>query len=170
MTDYPKRLMTVGDRARFRSKFVESSEAECWEWLAGRSSNGYGAFHLGGSNKGAHRVAYVIFHNLEDWPSQHILHLCDNPGCVNPHHLQEGTQSENMRQMWERGRASAENFVPPGLKGEEKSQAKLTNAEVLEIRKRYAEGGCTQAVLANEYGVSESLICYVINRKRWAHV
>ncbi|MCP4540418.1 MAG: hypothetical protein GY832_25040 [Chloroflexi bacterium] len=56
---------------------------------------------------------------------------------------------------------------PPG---EAHSTAKLTEADVYEIRRRHAAGGITQAALASEYPVSRKQIANIIHRKRWSHI
>jgi hypothetical protein len=52
----------------------------------------------------AHRVSWFLEHGK--WPEQNILHTCDTPLCVNPAHLIDGSQAENMRQAIERGRVA----------------------------------------------------------------
>ena len=64
---------------------------ECWEWQAVKTK-GYGIFR----GNQAHRWAY------QQWCGQIpeglvIDHLCKNPGCVNPDHLEAVTQRENLR-------------------------------------------------------------------------
>ena len=48
--------------------------------------------------------------------------------------------------------------------------AKLAEVDVLEIRRLYAAGGISQRKLAKEFGVSKSLIGYIVSRTLWAHV
>lgn len=62
--------------------------------------------------------------------------------------------------------------LPPALpkaRGERHSQAKLTEAQVREIRSRVAAGE-VQRRLAAEYGVNVATVCNIVNRKIWAHV
>jgi hypothetical protein len=52
--------------------------------------------------------------------------------------------------------------------GERNGCHKITENEVLEIRKRWEEGGVTMTAMAEEYDVQISQISRIINRKRWA--
>jgi len=53
--------------------------------------------------------------------------------------------------------------------GEKNGCAKLTEDDVREIRRRYA-GGETQAALGREYGVGQTTISWIVNRKHWRHI
>jgi DNA-binding MarR family transcriptional regulator len=55
-------------------------------------------------------------------------------------------------------------------KGKDHGEAKLTEGEVLEIRARYATGRATQQGLADQYGVGDSTISRIVNRKLWTHL
>lgn len=88
---------------RFMAKVhVPSNPNGCWEWQEYIDKRGYGTVRAWGKKRLAHRVAYQLFNHE---PTQHVLHRCDNPRCVNPAHLYEGTQKQNVREMWDRGRA-----------------------------------------------------------------
>ena len=47
---------------------------------------------------------------------------------------------------------------------------KLTETQVLEIRSRYIPRTVSMRTLAKEYGVSQPVICRIINRKLWKHL
>lgn len=71
----------------------------CWEWLGGKS-RGYGTFRFlspGGKSMtvGAHRVSYFWLTGQFGEEFGHIDHLCRNPSCVNPEHLEMVTPGEN---------------------------------------------------------------------------
>lgn len=79
------------------------------------------------------------------------------------------TGKENMRHSFDLG-------LEKGRKGEEHNMAKLSNEDVLTIRKLYA-GGITdfnnkysQRELAKMYGVKQSTIWGILHRKNWSHI
>ncbi len=79
-------------------RFWEKVDAtgDCWEWLGSRHSKGYGWFRMGSQMKKAHRVAWVLL--IGPIPDGLTLdHLCLNPPCVNPDHLEPVTAAENTR-------------------------------------------------------------------------
>ena len=80
------------DLARFRKKYVVTPGG-CWEWTGARFQNGYGAFHLDGKLRRAHRVLYVWTHGEPGLP---LDHECDNRWCVNPDHIRPKPSRENV--------------------------------------------------------------------------
>ena len=92
-----------------------------------------------------------------------VCHTCDVRCCVNPDHLFLGTHDDNMKDRDEKGRQAKQKGSSHGL-------AKLTEADVLDIRARYAAGGVTQRELAEEYGVNQSLVSYIKNKQIWKHI
>lgn len=88
---------------RFWAKVRRLSDGDCWNWLGARVTAGYGQFRVNGSLYYAHRYSYEIHYGpVPD--GMFICHGCDNPLCVNPLHLFVGTQSDNMIDMWNKGR------------------------------------------------------------------
>ncbi len=79
--------MTPERIERFWSK-VDKTEG-CWLWTAGRfKSGGYGAFSSApGKAARAHRVSYELLVG-EIEPCVHLHHICEEPLCVNPKHLE----------------------------------------------------------------------------------
>jgi hypothetical protein len=73
----------------------------CWEWKHTTNSNGYGILMRNRKRWRAHRYFYMLKHG--EIPEGLVLdHLCFNPPCVNPDHLEPVTQSTNAK----RGRTS----------------------------------------------------------------
>lgn len=88
--------LTVNDIELFCKKFLRSEG--CWIWTASTDTKGYGKVgkNIAGKTKmfSAHRLSYFFFkgHLTKGLT---IDHLCGNPLCVNPSHLEEVTQKEN---------------------------------------------------------------------------
>ena len=59
----------------------------CWLWTGNLDNRGYGRLVVRGTRYAAHRLSYDLHIGT---PKGYILHSCDNPRCVNPHHLYDG--------------------------------------------------------------------------------
>lgn len=146
---------------RFSTKFVPGQPDECWEWLASKDPDGYGMIGAGGSagtTLKAHRVAYELAIGQVSG-GMHVLHHCDNPGCVNPSHLFLGTHNDNMVDKVRKGRASA-------LFGKANGRAKLTEAQIYYAR--FAGG--SQSSIASRIGISQSSVSVIRRGKRWSTI
>ncbi|MFR9773031.1 hypothetical protein [Nocardia sp. SC052] len=108
-------------------------------------------------NVGAVHYAWYLLHGR--WPSQ-LNHTCHDGDCWNPHHVYEGTQQENVRDMMEAGRYR-------GLSGAASPVARLTADQVREIRARYGGKYGQRRSLAREFGISESTIDGVLKGKTY---
>lgn len=67
---------------------------ECWIWIGSKSSLGYGHFTIGKKLFLAHRWLYEVL--IGPIPEGLTLdHLCRQPSCVRPGHLEPVTSKEN---------------------------------------------------------------------------
>ena len=67
----------------------------CWNWKASKSHNGYGYFFNGIKNVRSHRFIYELF--FGNIPEKMVTdHLCKNPKCVNPYHIDIVTNKDNV--------------------------------------------------------------------------
>jgi len=147
---------------RFKEKVRFGPMDQCWEWVGSKMRLGYGMFSVNGKNRLAHRVAWEMVAG-EIPPGQCVLHRCDNPGCVNPAHLFLGTQQDNIRDRDQKGRQR-------GPLGEKQHLSKLDESGVRHIRRVHRYGIATHRQLAETYGVSDSTITDIIQRRTWRHV
>lgn len=135
----------------------------CLIWDHGKDGYGRAFVNLPGK-PGATTARIVWEQNKGPIPEgMCVCHTCDNRSCVNPEHLWLGTVADNNADMSSKGRVGIS-------RGEANGNAKLTEEQVREIRKRYAEGGVAQWDLAVEYGVSSTPISYAIRGRNWKHV
>ena len=123
--------------------------SDCIAWhLKGRTKGGYGMAQFGTyPNKvqmGAHR--YVWQEANGDVPEGLVVrHKCDNKKCWNIHHLELGTQAQNVQDGYDRGI--------------HKPNRKLDDTQFKDILARcHSENN---AALAREFGVSRGTVCNI---------
>ena len=136
---------------RFHQRYDKVSSG-CWEWNKPLSNNGYGSMWVKPKLLMSHRLSYMI-HKGPIGPGLVICHTCDNPKCVNPDHLWSGTIADNNKDRHVKGRTAS----------------KLTEKQVLEIRKQYASGAFG-TTLAKQLNVNNATVYNVINRETWQHI
>lgn len=139
--------MTLREKLKAYSRVTPSG---CWEWQRGKTHQGYGCISIGRQRQAyAHRVSYFVF-NGPISEGLLVRHKCDNPSCVNPEHLEIGTQVDNMQDCKERGRMS----MPPVARGTENHKTKLTEEQVAYI----VNSDKSNRELAEMFGVSQAAI------------
>lgn len=150
------------DVIRFWSK-VQKSDG-CWEWIEALNNKGYGVMGLKVEDTyktvTAHRISYILSHG-DIATGQNVCHRCDNPKCVNPHHLFLGTQKENMQDCKNKGRI---RISQTHKKGVENNNGKLTEEQVDAIRLE-STAGVSQRKLARKFGVSQPHIGRIVRRE-----
>lgn len=161
---------------RFEAKIEKGPE--CWAWKGCRTRSGYGLLQARKISKApllAHRVAWELTNGpIPD--GMHVLHRCDNPGCVNPGHLFLGTQRDNNADRDAKGRVASGDsngartkpsnnpFVRDGgsgLRGQGHPQAKLTDEQVRCLRLSKAMGH-DNGFLATVYGISVTHVWRIV--------
>jgi hypothetical protein len=80
---------------RFWSHVDRSAgEAACWPWTSTLSSTGYGKVTWHQVQYKAHRIAWFLTYG--EMPRQTIDHLCRNPLCCNPSHMEDVPNGVNV--------------------------------------------------------------------------
>lgn len=133
---------------------------DCWLWTGARDKRGYGQF--GSRVFGGHRAsrfAWAITHHQKVPDGLFVCHHCDVPACVRPSHLYAGTQVDNKRDEYARGRQ-------PCFVGAQNNLAKLSDEAIIDIRNSRLSG----AELAKQHGMSQSSISRIRRGIDWAHL
>lgn len=146
---------------------IESHKKEdlngCWNWTGAlkKGTHKYGRLKTINplTDKScmmiASRASYLAY-NGDLPPGMNILHLCDNPQCVNPKHLYAGTSLQNSKDIKSSNKYKAIN-------------SKLTVQEVRIIKHRISLG-VSFGFLSKEFNVSKSTIQSIKEGKTWKDV
>lgn len=145
---------------------VDEPSEGCRIWPYRLSVYGYGVVNVE-PMRGPHPVHRMACEN--HWgppvpPRIHAAHLpvvCHNRACWAWEHVRWATVAENSADR------DLDGTTP---RGEAAWNTKVTAAQVVEMRARFAAGGITQRALGIEYGMSQTAVGRIVNRKSWGHV
>lgn len=91
---------------------LSQTDSGCWEWTGRIDKWGYGSIYVKVDGRTrhyfAHRVSLYCVQGKLD-PTKLVCHRCNNPRCVNPNHLYEGTHADNARDRRENARLKRES-------------------------------------------------------------
>jgi hypothetical protein len=124
-------IMSIDEKDIQRFKSKVNTAGKCHLWYGGVHPSGYGVFYIKGAPIRAHQFAWLVANYPQKIPKDMcIMHLCDNPLCVNPAHLHLGTHKDNMQDKCNKKRQSF---------GEHNGRAKLTEQDVRAIYKQHTD-------------------------------
>jgi hypothetical protein len=136
----------------FELRVVRSVEpTDCWGWIGSFSGKGYA--QMPGGTACRWSLERKIQRRLET--GEQCRHLCGNPACTNPLHLDVGTQSQNERdkQLHHSGRLGSNGFH------------KLTMEDAIKIRS--LAGTMLQREIAKQYNITQVMVSRIITGKAW---
>ena len=121
----------------------------CVEFAGTPNSSGYGAVSYNGGTIGAHVKAFIDrYGEVKD--GHVVMHECDNRLCINPDHLVSGTQSDNLKDAYIKGRLFR----------------KLDRETVAAIKAEHSGKYGENVRLAAKYGVSPGMIGHIVSGRR----
>lgn len=123
----------------------------CWTWTGYKNKDGYGEFlGKGGVRYLAHRISVFIHSNaLND--SLYVLHKCDNPPCVNPEHLFQGTAKDNYEDAVAKGRIKTEDWHKPHWRISAEQEAHI-------VKRCQEDKKVLHETIAKEIGISREIV------------
>jgi hypothetical protein len=74
----------------------EPPERPCLIWTGAFNNHGYPFFSWKGEKWLAHRLSWATYHQEDPGPQRVVDHLCEEPSCIQPTHLDACTQRENL--------------------------------------------------------------------------
>ena len=148
--------MKNGTASERLAELSVAEESGCIRFTGHLDGEGYGRIMVARVKYMAHRLSYSL--NKGPIPDGYVVrHKCDNPSCINPEHLEVGTQADNIADKVSRGRQA---------RGSGAGKAILTEESVREIR----SSPLKVSELSTLYGVSVVPIRNILRRKTWQHV
>lgn len=145
---------------RMSNKTIKGSKVECWHWTASCDTAGYPTIRVNKKLRRASHIAFELHYGKTVPPGMIIMHRCDNPTCVNPHHLSLGTKSLNNLDKKQKGRCNPN-------RGEKHPMRKLSIADVDKIRFIYKSDKHTFTSIARRFNVNRTTIARIVRYESW---
>lgn len=147
-------------------------EKGCWIWKGSTTKFGYG--RITKKYVLAHR--FSLYLRTKQSPiGKFACHTCDNRNCVNPFHLFWGTPQQNVSDMVSKSRQSkgfkhTKLLLPSRPRGEGHLAHKLTEKDVIEMRRLYSETKIPVFEIASRFKVSFGCAGKAIRGETWQHL
>ncbi|HXY37733.1 MAG TPA: HNH endonuclease signature motif containing protein [Planctomycetaceae bacterium] len=149
------RRLTKREAERFWAKVDKTPghgpNGDCWLWTASQRGVGYGGFGLDGSLIVAHRVAFRLSGGSLK-PGQIVMHSCDVRLCCNPAHLRVGTQADNIRDAYAKGRIRPPTRAVP-----------MTDEELRQLKYEY-DHGLSKRTLSKKWDLDRTTLTRLLKR------
>lgn len=156
-------------------KYLEIDTNDCilYEYI---DSDGYGIIQWNVDKKkkrnGVHRIIYQLINKIDLKTDDVIMHSCDNPSCCNIKHLSLGTHADNNKDMvnkkrnaigikngrYTHGKYTKEAKAIPKVKKEMRDSKIYSYDEIVNIKRKLHNGGCSMIQLSKQLNVSYQLL------------
>ncbi len=139
---------------------------DCLLWPHARGENGYGYVYVDGEVRSVHREVCRRVHGEPPTAQHEAAHSCGNgsSGCYNHRHLRWATTKQNSEDREIHG-TTGRGVAKPSSRGSRNAQSKLTESQVLVIRRM--GGKASPQTVADMFGVHRSTITRIHERKTW---
>lgn len=146
-------------RARPKPIRFKKDRQNCWICTSHAKAKHRGGYPvIRRFDKHTRMSRYVLFLKTGEVKEDCVaMHLCDNPGCINPEHLKFGTSKENSQDMSRKRRNKT---------GEDTCMAKLKNDDVIYIFE--STESCLK--LADRFNVSKKTILNIRHVRTWRNL
>ena len=142
-------------------KYVINNKTNCWECIDAPNKKGYCRLRIKNQHFMAHRASFYA-HNKHIDPILRVCHTCDNPKCINPNHLFQGTDKENIQDAVQKGRWVNVGSNPNSHINGRKSVSNETIKNIIKLRSL----GYTYKIISKVLKVSPQHACDIVNGKR----
>lgn len=137
----------------------------CWEyevsWRPSTKDVHRPTIRVKGKKTYVPRLAAVLWLGFDPKSGLQINHHCDNTRCFQPKHLYAGTPKNNVDDAVRRGRH---------VMGERMWKHKLTEDQVLEIRRLREETRLSREAIARKFGVGATQVTHITQGHTWKHL
>lgn len=165
MKEYTLSLNERENDKRYKPVKYVINDDGCWNIIShSRDSDGYGRFQRTYKNKRyqfIHRFVYVFFKE-EILDVEVVRHICNNPSCINPKHLEKGTPYDNMQDRLRSGNYIVGEYY-------DNKTAKLTRNQVLKIDNLLKDGK-TLSEISDQLNVSRSCVYSIEIGRTWSQL
>jgi hypothetical protein len=140
----------------------EGPNKGCWTFNAANDRDGYPYYNFNKKTTRAHRFSYIISNYDKEEKINIIRHTCNNPWCVNPNHLVNGSQQENINDKIKDNRQA---------KGSKTGTSKITEEQLISVLDKILSGEITKTKqIVTILNISHTNIIDILHGKIWTHV